>query len=132
MARIVMNLRTGEINAMLRGQGGEVVRDLQRRGNAVLSRARQLAPVRTGALRGSLNMQIITIGQNPAVQIGTNLRYAMWVHEGTGIYAGRGYIYPRTARFLSWVENGRRIYARRIRGMRGTPYLLDALSAAAQ
>lgn len=125
---------------------GPVMLDLMRRGQRVVNRARQLAPVNTGALRASINMEQITSpGGDPAVRVGTNLRYAIYVHEGTGIY-GRGTpIVPVRATILRWpaVNNSgsgtRRyrggatagyVFARQSRGTPGRPFLRDALDAA--
>lgn len=125
---------------------GPVMLDLMRRGQRVLNRARQLAPVNTGQLRASLNMeQVVSDRGDPAVRIGTNLKYAIYVHEGTGLY-GRGTpIVPVRATILRWprVNNtgaGTRryrggatsayVFARQSRGSRGRPFLRDALDAA--
>jgi phage gpG-like protein len=119
--------------AMLRGPSGAVAQDIRRRGNRVLAAARRNAPVDTGSLRGSLNLRMTTEDGSPAAVIGTNIRHAMWVHEGTGIYGPRGtMIRPTHARFLAWRSRstGQWIFARQVRGMRGRPFLADAINAA--
>ena len=131
--------------ALFRSPTGPVARDLHQRGNRVVVRARQLVPVDQGTLKGSIHMEKLTVGGMPAVRIGSNLHYAIYVHEGTGVYAGRGYIYPKSGSFLRWPNKnqsgaGRRryrggatesfVFARKVKGMKGTPYLRDALDAA--
>lgn len=121
--------------------------DIRVRANRVLNAARRGAPVDTGALRGSLT---VTFNKGPGgetvARIGSNLPYAMWVHEGTGIYGPRGaMITPKRGRFLVWPrvnnsgsgnrryvggQTGAFIFAKAVRGSPGRPFLLRALEAA--
>lgn len=121
--------------------------ELKVRANRVLNAARRGAPVDQGQLRASLHIEY-TFGPNgePIARIGSNLKYAIFVHEGTGIYGPTGQpIRPKHGRFLVWpVKNnsgiGRRRYkggrtvqyafARQVRGVRGRPFLVNALDAA--
>jgi hypothetical protein len=120
--------------------------DLHQRGNRVLNRARQLVPVDTGTLRASLTMEHITVGGAPAVRIGSSLPYAIYRHEGTGIYGPKGApIRPKSGKYLRWPATnnsgaGRRrysggataayVFARQVKGTPGVAFLLDALPAA--
>ena len=124
--------------------------DLRVRANRVLNAARRGAPVDTGRLRSSLAVEFSTNpGGLPVARIGSNLPYAVWVHEGTGLYGPRGQmITPRSARFMVWpVTNNNYVstggprrfkggataqyaFAKQTRGMRGRPFLLSALDAA--
>lgn len=135
MAEVTFELRLdhGGIEAMLRGPEGAVAGDLRRRGNRVLNRAREEAPVATGALRQSLRLDMVSENGVPEARISSALQYSVYVHEGTGIYAGRGYIYPVAARFLVWRsrETGELVFARRVRGQPPNPFLKRALEAAA-
>lgn len=123
----------------------EVGRDLQRRGQRVLNRARALCPVDEGRLRASLTMETRRSSLGPYVVVGSNLEYAVYVHEGTGIYAGRGMITPKRGRYLVWPAKNnsgignrrysggataRYVFARQVRGQPGQPFLLRALPAA--
>jgi len=143
-SRIVWN--TGQLVAVLRSPGGPVAQDIWRRGQRVLNQARQNCPVDQGALRASLHAEAGQIDGAPSVKIGSNLEYAIYVHEGTGLYGRGGYITPRSGRFLVWPaknnsgRGNRRysggatsnyVFARRVRGMKGRPFLRDALQAAA-
>jgi len=112
----------------------------------VLNRARVLCPVDQGQLRASLTMEVISRDGDPVVRVGTNVKHAIWVHEGTGIYGPRKTpITPKRARLLRWpVKNqsgsGRRrfrggatqqyAYAKSVKGVRPRPFLRDALPAA--
>jgi len=133
------------VNALLRGRNGDVAQGILRMGNRVLNLARRGCPVDEGRLRGSLTCELRMEGGIPVARVGSNLDYLVYVHEGTGIYAGRGMIRPVRASVLRWpVKNnsgaGRRryrsgrtaayAYARSVRGVKGRPFLLLALVAA--
>jgi hypothetical protein len=73
------------------------------------------------------------------VQIGTDVKYARWVHDGTGLYGPRqARIYPRNGKYLVFTprkanglyikrSNRTTVFARSTRGMRGRPFLREAL-----
>lgn len=139
-----MKLDNAGITALLRGPQGASAQAVHRVGNRVLNNARRLAPVDTGRLRASLTMEMRLENGVPVARVGTNVGYGLFVHEGTGIYAGRPPIRPRTARVLRWpaVNNsgsGNRrysggstagyIYARQVRGQPAQPFLRLALAA---
>lgn len=121
--------------------------DITRRANRVQNDARSRVPVDTGRLRNSIVVEYFTApGGAPAARIGSNLEYALFRHEGTGIYGPRGQmIRPRSGRFMVWpVKNNsgsgnrrysggrtsRYAFARQTRGTPGVPFLLLALDAA--
>lgn len=121
----------GELAVMLHGPSGEVGLEVRRRGNLVLNAARREAPVRTGTLRGSLRMFVGSEAGELAATIGSPLDYALYVHEGTGIYGPRHRpIRPVRARMLAWRDNGQWHFAREVRGTRPNRFLERALSAA--
>ena len=122
-------------------------RDLRVRANRVLNVARAKCPVDEGRLRASIHVEFGTgKGGSPVARIGSNLPYAIFVHEGTGIYGPKGaMIRARKGRFMVWprVNNsgvGRRqfkggatekfVFAKQTRGSPGRPFLTDALRAA--
>lgn len=134
----------GEALQSLAVQASEA--DLRVRANRVLNAARRGTPVNTGRLRSSITTVFTRSVYGPVAQIGSNLSYAIFVHEGTGIYGPSGApIRPRNGQFLRWAAtnnsgSGRRrykggrtaqwVFARESRGSRGVPFLLDALDAA--
>lgn len=135
------------LRARLTAKGGGVLRDLLRRGLLVESAAKRNlsgigGPKRidTGRLRASITTIAIDRDQRPVVLVGTNVKYARWVHDGTGIYGPRGTrIHPRSAKVLVWpsVKYGKskgkfrgKAVARWTRGMRPNPFLKNALIAA--
>lgn len=141
-ASVVIRLNPASIQTLLASPAGPVAQEIRVRGNRVLNKARELCPVDQGALRASLTLEMFTVDGLPVARVGSRLKYAIYVHEGTGIYAGRGYIYPRSARVLRWPARAgsprrysggataRYVYARRVRGVPGRPFLRQALAAA--
>jgi len=120
-------------------QGG-VARDLLRRGLRVETQAKRNlggigGPKRidTGRLRASISTNLVTRNGVPTVLVGTNVNYALFVHNGTGIYGPMHRpIRPRHAKFLRFRPRTSRrfVYARQVRGMPPNPFLKNALSAA--
>jgi hypothetical protein len=125
-----------EMNKLLRSPDGAVARDVLRRSLRVASAAKMnlnSSPrrVNTGRLRASIIQRIEMRGGKPIGRIGTNVRYARMVHDGTGIYGPRGaMIVPKRAKALRWTKSGKTVFSMRSRGMRPNHYLKDALSAA--
>ncbi len=140
--RAFQRLNTAAIRALLDSPQGGVARDLLRRGLRVESRAKLnlsgvggSGPKRvdTGRLRASINTSLGTRNGHLAVIVGTNLSYARYVHDGTGIYGPRHRpIRPRRGRYLRFKPRGARgyVYVRQVRGMAPNPFLAEALSAA--
>ena len=141
------------IRALVTSPRGGVVQDLLRRGLLVETQAKRNlggigGPKRidTGRLRASINTQVVTRNGEPGVLVGTNVRYAMWVHDGTGIYgpAGRriqakgsvmrfkrpkGWA-PKMLKSGKKAKNSGWVYAKSVAGSRGNPFLKNALQAA--
>ena len=132
------------VQQLLTGTNGAVYRDMLRRGLLVETKAKtnlQSDPSRvdTGRLRGSIRARMITLDGVPTARVGTNVEYALFVHDGTGIYGPRGqYIVPVNKSVLRWKTKGMGkssangyTYAKKSSGMRPNPFLKNALSAAA-
>ena len=105
--------------------------EVEKRARLVLAEAKRTCPVDQGNLRDSLNYTIKYAAGLPYATVGSPLKYASYVHEGTGIYVGRGYIYPKRAKVLAWPNrNGSgMIFAAKVKGMKGRPWLRNALKA---
>jgi len=136
--RVTHQLNKARIAVLLTSPSGGVAKDLFRRGKRVEARAKQLLEtsprrVDTGRLRSSVQTVLITVGGHIAVRIGSNLWYAILVHDGTGIYGPKGArIKPKRAKFLRFTPKGEHgyVYARSVAGMRPNPFLKKALPAA--
>jgi phage gpG-like protein len=124
--------------AYLASPTGPVAKDLFRRGKKVESKAkknltdRSPRRVDTGRLRSSITTQLLSASGKPIVRVGTNVFYALWIHDGTGIYGPKGtYIYAKRAKYMSWkTKGGKRVYVVKTRGMKPNPFLKDAVMAA--
>ena len=133
-------LDLGAVRTLLTSPTGGVVRDLLRRGLLVETQAKRNlggigGPKRvdTGRLRASIATVVVTRNNEPAVLVGTNVNYALFVHDGTGLYGPKhAVIRPRRGKFLRFKPRGSRkwVYARQVKGMRPNPFLANALTAA--
>jgi phage gpG-like protein len=89
--------------------------------------------VDTGRLRSSIGTTVEATAVGPVAVVGTDVEYAIFVHEGVGIYGPRGaVITPTRGRFLVFTPRGAPgpVFARSVRGSPGVPFLRDALRAA--
>jgi hypothetical protein len=135
MARVNLQINNAAVRALLTDPQGDVADDLLRRGNNVANLAKKYAPVNTGRLRASISAKLVKFGGNLAVLVGTNVSYAGYQHEGTGIYGPRGTpIVPVKSKYLRFKPKGSTqfVYAKEVRGSMPTFFLKRALPAAAR
>jgi phage gpG-like protein len=142
VARFVVDVSA--LRNLFAGANGPVFLEMRRRGNAVMREAKRLCPADTGTLQRSITLEMESVNGLPAAVVGSNLAYAIYVHEGTGLYSKRGakLIRPVAKRSLAWptINNsgkGRRRYkggatagytfAMTSRGSPGRPFLTDAI-----
>jgi hypothetical protein len=135
--RVVHEWHIAGVNAVLSGPSGGLARDLLRRGLRVQSLAKQKVRADHGRLRNSINLRLQTgdflYGAYIKVEVGTDVKYAIWVHNGTGIYGKhRSPIVPVHGRYMTFIPKGSRtrIYVRSVRGQTPNPFLKDAIVAA--
>lgn len=127
---VVQHLNQAALSELLESPTGGVGRELYRRGIRVQARARQLCPVDTGRLRASINVEITSSHNKLACRVGTNVKYAMMVHNGTGIYGPRARpIRPTHASVLAFTPRGGNttVFASSVRGTPAVPFLAEAL-----
>lgn len=125
---------------------GGLVRDTYRRTKNVENEAKRLAPVDTGRLRSSITGEVRHRGGLVYGRVGTRVRYARYVHNGTGIYGSHhAWIVPKKGKFLVFKAKGSgrqrnargqfqsdKIFVRRVRGTKPTYFLSRALLAASR
>lgn len=130
MATVV--LHQGEINTLLRGRGGQVVQHILTIGRRAEAIAKATAPRNTGALAASITHRVEVSAASVAVDVYSPLKYAIYQELGTGIYAGRGMIKPKSGRFLVFTPKGSAtvVFARQVRGTPAKHFLEKALEAA--
>ena len=90
---------------------------------------------RTGTLGRRIEVGPVQRSESSvAIEVGTNVPYARYVEEGTGLDGPKeATIYPKYARVLSWVitagpRAGTRVYARSVRGMAGWHFMEKAIT----
>ena len=111
-----------------------------RLGNRIVNHARREAPVDEGGLRASIAHVVIPQAGGVRVVVGSELPYAEYVHEGTGIYGPHGTpIVPVTKKALKFRASmkhlpkrpakGKRpfVIVRSVKGSPPNPYLARAL-----
>lgn len=132
MANYSFNWDENGLRSVLRGSEGEVATEIRKRGNRVLNRARQGAPVHTGVLRASIHMDMTEVDGAPQAVISTNLEYAIYQEMGTGVFGPRHQrIFAHPPRMaLRYVQNGRVVYRRSVAGTPGKHFMEKALEAA--
>lgn len=82
---------------------------------------------RTGRLLASLTAGAsgsVSSLSSDTIEVGTNVRYARWLQEGTGIYGPSGEpIRPKNGKVLSFMLGNRRVFAKSVKGTPPRPYL---------
>jgi hypothetical protein len=114
----------GEIKTLLVGPGGETSADIQRRARAVQRRAQYRAPFRTGLLRHSISVNTRNPPDGAVASITSKAPYSMMVEFG------RRRVTP-SGKFLVWENNGVPVFAKAAAAVSETPFMRDALDAAA-
>lgn len=85
--------------------------------------AKKDQPVDDGILRASITHDVSQDGDTFVGVVGTNLEYAPYVHQGTGIYAVEG----NGRKEVPWVYKGKDGKFYSTKGMKPKPFIFDAL-----
>lgn len=126
-----IDINGSALNRLLRSPTGPVAREMLRRGRKVQSAARRRINSRTGALSRSIEVDIVIVDRTAGARIGTNLSYARFVHDGTGVHGpNRRPIKPTRRKALAFGGVGGNVVVASSRGQRGTHFLRNALRAA--
>lgn len=131
MSTAEVRVNDAVIQKMLRSPKGQVARGILKIGKKVERKAKRLVPVDHGVLRNSINTELI-IRRGPVARIGTKTKYALYVHEGTGLYGPKHMlIRPKHGKVMVFTSRKTKglVFAQSTKGMKGTPYLRDALIA---
>lgn len=144
-------VNSAELQKLFSSNQGPVWQHVNRIANKVQNQAqRNLSPggataaFDTGRLRASITVLVRNKNGLPVARVGTNLDYALFVHEGTGFWSKTrpGPIVPKRSKVLRWPKKnnsgrGRRryragqtaqyVYARRSAGSPPRPFLTLAL-----
>jgi HK97 gp10 family phage protein len=94
VAKMEVMLDDAALHELLHTKSGPVGQHLFRVGKRVETAAKQYAPVDTGRLRASITTALFSVPYDPylAVRVGTDVDYAVYVHEGTRYMAERPFL----------------------------------------
>lgn len=140
MSRVIITLDDAEIDRLLRSPEGDVYKAVRTVVLATRNLAVSMAPVDDGPLRASLRTKMEATTREVKGWVYSDLEYALYVHEGTGIYGPKGQpIRPKRGRYLVFEARNARttprgrgniVFARQVRGQHPQRFLLEALRAA--
>lgn len=121
---ISVDINEAAVRRMLSDPAGMTGRFMYQLGQRVRTRAVLNCPVRTGRLRSSIQMTLTSAPPSSVeFNVGTNVEYAYWVHEG------RGPVRPVNKKVLHWVGPGGEVFTTYAGPAKGQPFLTDALDA---
>lgn len=129
MAFVRLNMHQGAIEEFLHSPSGPVHRAVASKVRKTEAIAVATAPVNLGRLKGQRKSGVNDEGNRLVGFVSFTVNYALYVHEGTGIYGPKGApIKPKTKRFLRFkLPDGTIVYAKSVKGMPGRPFLVEAL-----
>lgn len=132
--RTIINQR--EMNRLLYGSDGAVVPEVRKVTRRTQAGAKRRVRVDTGLLRSSIFERVSVRPGMVVGEVGSLVEYALYEHEGTGIYGPRGRpIRPKRGQYLRFRARrgryaGQIIFVHEVRGSPGTKFLVRALVAA--
>lgn len=132
MARVVIKTNPITIRRVLGRPNGQLARGMLRLSRRVQRQARSNLKRhnRTGALSASIFARVIQRNGLPVGQVGTPLRYGLYLDKGTGIYGDRRrLIRPVRAKALRFTtRTGQVVFAKSVRGIKPTRFLRNSLN----
>lgn len=121
VARVRITINQAAINALVVDPRSPVYRQAARIGAACSAAAKVEAPVDSGRLRQSVQDELRPRPPVLTVRVSAPVNYARVVHEGHGV------IVPRRKKVLRWRGKGGVVWARRVRAVKGNPFLVRAV-----
>lgn len=129
---VTIDIHNAALNRLLRSRFGPLAQNMLTRGNRVQRAARRRINSRSGDLERSIQVSTVRgYDGGVGVRIGSDLYYARFVHDGTGVYGpSRRPIRPTRRRALAFVGRTGNVVVASTRGQRGTRFLIEALREA--
>lgn len=124
----LVKLNPVALRTLLRGPEGPVVKNLMLKSQRIVAAAKVRCPVDTSRLRSSIRYTMMEDSSGVYALVGTDVKYALYVHEGTRPH------FPPPAALSRWAARhgfpGPYPVCIGIaaHGTRGTPFLTDALA----
>lgn len=90
--------------------------------------SKKFAPIERGVLRGSINTKGPEVnGDNVQAIVGTNIEYARYQEEGTGIYGPKKQpIRVKNGKVMAWKRGGQSFFATEVKGVKPKHYFKKA------
>lgn len=133
MAGVSFSPNRAAIRELLVGNSGPVAKDLALKAQRIANAAKRRCPADTGRLRQSIRWQVRSEGKTITALIGTDVAYAIFVHEGTKPH------WPPLKAMQPWAKRhgfpegnaGAYLVAGKIaaQGTKARPFLKEALEA---
>jgi|SRR5882757_5911972 len=123
-------INSSQINKQLKGPTGALAKELLRKGLRIQNAAKKRCPVDQGRLRASITLKIVTEAGILKAEIGTDVDYALYVHNGTGLFGPTSsQIFPQRGKFMVFQPKGssQSVFATHTSGQKPVPFLNDAL-----
>lgn len=130
--KIEFTLDTAEFDRLTRTVLPETAeRGVRQVAGLIEAQAVRNAPEHTSNLINSITTDIRGSGYRTEAEIKATAKYALFVHEGTGIFGERGApIVPVRAKALRFTTaDGQVIFRRSVKGMKGRPFLRQAFES---
>lgn len=125
MARVRINWDQAQLNRMLEGDGGMVDRAVARAAGRTRDRSKanvgRYGRVDTGTMRNSIRSQRLSGRPGVWYEVGTDVVYAMFQHDGTKAHG------PRRAKAMRFTSGATIVFAKHVAGVKPAPFLKDAL-----
>lgn len=125
MARFSIKFNEAELRKLLESDNGAVGRAVARAAGKTRDRAKvnvgRYGRVDTGTMRNSIRSQELTGRSGVWYEVGTDVAYAIYQHEGTKAHG------PRRAKLLRFKSGSTIVFAKRVAGVSPAPFLKDAL-----
>lgn len=101
-------------------------RNMQTAADVVANKAKQNVGVDTGALRADIKTEVVEKNGEVVGRVGNTLEYAIYHHQGTGIYASEG----NGRKDVPWVyKDPKSGNFYKTSGTKANPYLRDAVES---
>lgn len=121
----IVNINAAVLDYVLNSPQGDVGQHMKKQGRLMMTMAKRQAPRESGALARSISMIHAREARGQYMTIGSDVRYAEAVHEGTKPHE----ITAKQAGILRFSSGGRMIYSHHVDhpGTRPNHYLTDQL-----
>lgn len=124
---VTLELSQNDLARLPQALASKAERAVRRTAALIEAQAVRNAPERTSNLINSITTVISGSAFDTEARIKATAGYALFVHEGTGIFGETGQpIRPKNAKALAFEINGQLVFRKSVKGMKGRPFLKQA------